>query len=143
MSYDTTDPAGARARLDSGDWIYLDVRSIPEYEAGHVPGAYNVPLLHLTPHGMEPNDDFVAVVERRFGKDAPIVVGCKVGGRSARACDLLASRGYTRLANMDGGFSGRYDPLGRHVQAGWSELSYPVSEEPVEGRTYRELSAEE
>ena len=27
-------------------YAYIDVRSIPEYEAGHPAGAHNVPLLH-------------------------------------------------------------------------------------------------
>ena len=27
--------------------IYLDVRSVPEFEAGHAPGAINIPLKQL------------------------------------------------------------------------------------------------
>src|SRR4051812_21955325 len=39
-------PREAAALLADG-WAYLDVRSIPEFEQGHPPGAVNVPLLHL------------------------------------------------------------------------------------------------
>ena len=141
MSYRTTRPAEARALLEGENWSYLDVRTVEEYEAGHVPGAFNIPLLHATPAGMQPNPDFLAVVEHAFSKNARLVVGCKVGGRSARACDLLASAGFTSLANMDGGFSGRYDMAGRLVEQGWSGYGYPVSSSAEAGRTYRELTA--
>ncbi|MCA9595042.1 MAG: hypothetical protein KC776_17110, partial [Myxococcales bacterium] len=30
-------------------YVYVDVRSQPEFEAGHVPGSLNVPLLHMGP----------------------------------------------------------------------------------------------
>lgn len=39
--------------LCAADAVYLDVRSVPEYEAGHAPGAYNIPLLHAGPGGMQ------------------------------------------------------------------------------------------
>ncbi len=38
-------PPEAAALLAEG-WIYLDVRSIPEFDLGHPTGAVNVPLLH-------------------------------------------------------------------------------------------------
>ena len=90
--------------------------------------------------GMEPNDDFVQVVEKHFAKDHKLVVGCKIGGRSARACDLLASLGYTSLANMDGGFSGRYDEIGRLVQEGWAGCGFPHTIDAEDGRSYDELT---
>ena len=36
-------------------------------------------------------------------KDRPIVVHCHHGGRSARAVELLAQRGFTRVENLKGG----------------------------------------
>ena len=39
-------PTEAAALVNEG-WIYLDVRSIPEFELGHPAGAVNVPLLHM------------------------------------------------------------------------------------------------
>ena len=53
-------PAEAKALLDEG-YVYVDVRSIPEFDAGHPRGAYNVPLNHQGPNGMQPNPDFLAV----------------------------------------------------------------------------------
>ena len=77
------------------DLIYLDVRSVPEFEAGHAVGAINIPLMHFAPGaGMSPNQDFSAVVDAVLAKDTKIVVGCKTGGRSARACELMSQRGF-------------------------------------------------
>ena len=39
-------PPEASTLLGEG-WVYLDVRSIPEFDDGHPPGAANVPLLHF------------------------------------------------------------------------------------------------
>ena len=79
---------------------YLDVRSIPEFEAGHPEGAFNVPLAHLGPNGMAPNTEFMTIMERRFPKDAKIVVGCKSGGRSLQAATILLSSGYTDVIDQ-------------------------------------------
>jgi rhodanese-related sulfurtransferase len=141
MSYETIDPRTAHQRLAAEkDLVYLDVRSVQEFEQGHPEGAFNVPIAMLTEHGMEPNDEFLAVVERRFGKDQAMVVGCKMGGRSARACEVLAAAGFTRLANMDGGFSGRPGG-GEAVSRGWSGCGLPVAATPRKGATWGELSS--
>jgi len=97
-------PKEASDLLAAG-WTYVDVRSIPEFEQGHPPGAYNVPLLHFLPgRGMQPNPEFGAVFGKRFQKGDKIVLGCKAGPRSLRAAELLASMGYTELVDVVGGF---------------------------------------
>ena len=56
------------------EYVYLDVRSVGEFEAGHPPRAINIPIAHLTPGaGMSPNPDFAAVVEATLPKDAKLV----------------------------------------------------------------------
>lgn len=122
--------------------IYLDVRSIPEFEEAHPVGAINVPLLHFAPGmGMIPNDDFVGVVEANLPKDAKILVGCKTGGRSARACDLLAQAGYQNIANVRGGFLGVVDHFGRLLEPGWSMLDLPVCKSCKAESHYESLSS--
>jgi len=125
-------PQEAKTLMDEG-YVYLDVRSIPEFEKGHPEGAYNVPLLHMGAAGMAPNADFTAVVERHFPKDAKLVVGCKMGGRSAQACQLLESRGYTSLVDQKGGFEGQPG------NPGWSPAGLPVSTQAGAERTYEKL----
>jgi rhodanese-related sulfurtransferase len=106
--------------------IYLDVRSVPEFEAGHPPRAINIPIMHFAPGaGMSPNPDFTAVVEANLPKSAKLVIGCKSGGRSARACEVMSQMGYTDVANVRGGFVGAMDNLGRVTEPGWSMRSLP------------------
>src|ERR1700690_805157 len=94
-------PPEAAALLADG-WSYVDVRSIPEFGAGHPTGAFNVPLLHFGNGRMSPNPDFQSVISSNFGKDAKIVVGCKAGGRSLQAAGLLEAAGYTSVVDMRG-----------------------------------------
>jgi rhodanese-related sulfurtransferase len=127
-------PQEAKALLDEG-WTYVDVRSIPEFEKGHPTGAYNVPLLHMGPAGMSPNADFAAVMQKAFPKDARLVVGCKMGGRSAQASQMLESLGYTSVVDQKGGFEGQPG------NPGWSPAGLPVATQAEPGRTYEGLRA--
>jgi rhodanese-related sulfurtransferase len=122
--------------------IYLDVRSVPEFEAGHAAGAINIPLMHFSPGvGMSPNEDFGSVVEAALSKDAKLVVGCKTGGRSARACELMSQMGFTNVTNMRGGFGGMTDNTGRLVEPGWSTLNLPTCTACDENARYEALAA--
>ena len=122
--------------------IYLDVRSVPEFEAGHPQGAINIPLLHFAPGlGMSPNEDFPAVVEANLPKEATIIVGCKSGGRSANACQIMSQIGYRDVTNMRGGFGGAADMSGRVIEPGWAMLELPVSIEAADGADYQSLAA--
>ena len=124
------------------DYIYLDVRSVPEFEAGHPPRAINIPIAHLTPGaGMSPNSDFAAVVEATLPKNAKLLVGCKSGGRSARACDIMTQLGYTDVANVRGGFVGAMDNFGRVTEPGWSMLNLPTCSQCADDAAYEALAA--
>ncbi|KAK9801979.1 hypothetical protein WJX73_005818 [Symbiochloris irregularis] len=106
--YEAREMMGAGAR-------YLDVRTTEEYSAGHAPGALNVPVFNAEGGRMKPNPDFVSKVEQDFPeKDQQLVLGCKVGKRSAMALQMLAEQGYTNLSNIGGGFDV------------WSEEGLPV-----------------
>jgi rhodanese-related sulfurtransferase len=131
-------PIEADALLKEG-WTYLDVRSIPEFEGGHPAGAVNVPLLHMAGGRMAPNPAFKAVVEGNFAKDAKLVVGCKMGGRSAQAAALLEAAGFSSIIDVRGGWSGERDNMGRVACAGWAESGLPVEASAPPERTYAEL----
>ena len=75
MSHQTSDPAGARELLQGEEpWILVDVRTVEEFEEGHVPGAYNVPFGFKGPMGLEPNPRFLEVMQRLFASDARLVL---------------------------------------------------------------------
>ena len=131
---DQIPPDAAQGILEGdSEAVYLDVRSVPEFEKGHPEGAYNVPIAHASPTGMSPNPDFVAVVKKHFGPDTPLVVGCKSGGRSQQACQILSGQGYTNLSNVIGGFGG--SPQSR----GWAAMGLPVASTAEEGRDWESL----
>jgi len=104
--------------------VIVDVRSIPEYVAGHPKGAYNIPYPFivqdcstLTPDGActgpgvktpQDPDVFVAAVEQAIpDKDTPIYTLCRTGHRSVLAANLLTAAGYTHVRNIWQGFVGQ------------------------------------
>jgi len=135
-------PVDVAARLDSEDRaVYLDVRSEQEFENGHPEGALNVPIFHFDPvtGQPQPNHQFLAVVLGTIAQDAPVYVGCASGQRSFQAATLMQSAGYEIVVNVDGGFSGKHDPVGTVVQQGWVECGLPTSNGDGDERSYSDL----
>jgi len=143
MAIKQTNSSDAHARLQAdATVVYLDVRTESEFERGHAPNAINVPIVFLDPGApARPNPDFVAVVSRTLTPDQEIIVGCQVGGRSQRACEVLAQAGYANLANVQGGFGGARDRAGNIVAKGWLDYGLPVENGQPEGRSYADLKA--
>ena len=122
--------------------VYIDVRTVREFVAGHPQSALNVPVAFPDPaQGMVMNQDFVRVVQANFSKDKKIIVGCQAGPRSDAAARLLQEAGYQDVSSMEGGFGGMRDPFGRVIAPGWSSLGLPVSQENGEGVSYESLAA--
>lgn len=83
----------------------LDVRMPDEYEEGHVPGAFLIPLPELPERVGE-----LADIE------GELLVICKLGGRSAKACEFLATHGL-QVINVAGG-TDAWIELGNTVVSG-------------------------
>ncbi len=130
-------PEEAAALMSQGH-VYVDVRSEPEFEAGHPEGALNVPLLNAGPVGLAPNPDFLKVMESAFGKDEPLVIGCKAGGRSKKASELLARAGFSQLSDQVAGFDAGKDAFGRPLP-GWSRTALPVAQGKPAGQSYEDV----
>ncbi|MEK7731255.1 MAG: rhodanese-like domain-containing protein, partial [Planctomycetota bacterium] len=133
----------AKRLLDSGGFVYLDVRTVPEFVNGHAPSALNIPVVEVNPQigAMELNEKFLGVVAANIPPDAQLIVGCRTGGRSATACEMLALAGYKNLRNLVGGYAGITDPTGQVVQEGWSTLGYPIERGDGGAKSYLSLSA--
>lgn len=124
------------------DCVYIDVRTVHEFCAGHPQGAVNIPIAFPDPgRGMALNQDFLKVVEGQFSKEKKIIVGCQAGPRSEAAARMLMEAGYQDVSNMQGGFGGMRDPFGRVIAPGWSSLGLPVSQENGAGVSYESLAA--
>jgi len=91
-----------KQKLDRGDqFVLIDVREPHEYKIASIPGAKLIPLGEFPKHVDE------------FAKDAEIVIHCKSGGRSARACGILRQAGFAHVRNVVGGilaWSDKVDP---------------------------------
>ncbi|HUR95388.1 MAG TPA: MBL fold metallo-hydrolase [Gemmatimonadales bacterium] len=71
----------------------LDVRSRAEWNAGHLPGALNVPLGELS-----------ACIET-ISTDRPVIVHCQTGARAAIAASLLHANGRPAVRLYGGGYA--------------------------------------
>jgi rhodanese-related sulfurtransferase len=86
-----------KKRLDAGEkMILVDTREDSEWDAGHIPGA-----IHLG-KGIIERDIEVAIPD----PNAPIVLYCGGGFRSALAAENLQRMGYKNVLSMDGGWRG-------------------------------------
>ncbi|MCZ7529144.1 MAG: molybdopterin-synthase adenylyltransferase MoeB [Acidimicrobiia bacterium] len=94
------DPAEAEERIETA--TFLDVREQDEVDQGVVPGAVHIPRGHLESQ----------VENRLTDRDAPVVVYCAGGVRSAFAARTLEELGYTDVVSMAGGY-GRWKDEGR------------------------------
>jgi len=80
-------------RLYNDDALGLDVREDKEFAAGHIPKARHIPLGQLSGR----------LQELEKFKAKPILVTCRSGQRSARACRLLKKSGFETVYNQAGG----------------------------------------
>jgi molybdopterin/thiamine biosynthesis adenylyltransferase/rhodanese-related sulfurtransferase len=86
-------PAEAEAELDRA--TFLDVRELDEFEQGMIPGSVFIPRGHLESQAEN----------KLTNRDAPIVIYCAGGTRSAFAAKTLSDLGYSDVVSMAGGFS--------------------------------------
>ncbi len=106
-------------------YTYVDVRSESEFAEGRPEGAVNVPWMKDGPIGMVENEAFLPTMEARFAKDVPLVVGCKGGARSAKACAALHSAGYTAVLDQRAGWDGARGTFGEITEPGWKRAGLP------------------
>jgi len=83
-------------------FVFIDVRTVEEFQAGHIEGAHLIPLQVLADHLAD------------IPKDKQVYVYCHSGNRSAKAATLLAGKGFKNIENIVGG-----------IEA-WKSAGYPV-----------------
>ena len=130
MDVKRIDPEEARGLLDSEEgYTYLDVRTVEEFAAGHVPAAVNIPVVEKNPMGpgLVPNPDFSSQVEQQFDKDRKIITLCLRGVRSMHAATMMMGLGYTEVVDMQGGYDAEMDARGNVVVEGWARRNFPTT----------------
>ena len=102
--YQSLDPARLQALLQGALPPQLvDVRSAAEIARGAIAGARHIELSALPARAAE------------LDLEAPCVLYCLSGARSAQGCAYLAQRGFQRLYHLDGGI------------AAWAKAGLPVT----------------
>jgi rhodanese-related sulfurtransferase len=90
----TVDVITLNSWLEAEEVVILDVREPYEYQEGHIDGAMNLPLSTI----------LVKIDQIKAIKGKKLVLQCKVGGRSMRACQLLQVEGFEHdVWNLEGG----------------------------------------
>ena len=114
-------PPEAREEIDSGAAVVIDVRDPERFEAGHLPGAANVPSGESARDAHEAS--YAEAVEQAgAAPDQRLILFCGQGNRSARTADALRNEhGYTNVASVIGGAKL------------WSDLGYPIEGEITVG----------
>ncbi len=70
----------------------IDVRTPGEYQAGHIPGAINIPLQEFQGR----------IAELSAFRDGEVVLYCELGMRASRGGRWLESQGFEELRFLDG-----------------------------------------
>jgi rhodanese-related sulfurtransferase len=122
----------AHALMKHEGYLYLDVRTVQEFDEGRPTGAVNVPWVVSGPSGMVANAAFLEQVERVLGRQSRIVVGCASGVRSLSAATLLMESGFVHVVEQRAGMAGVRDGFGRVRERGWRDEGLPTVDSSAE-----------
>ena len=86
--------------LKQDDVQLVDVRTVAEYKKGSIAKAQNIDFL---------SDSFENDIIL-LDKTKPVIVFCQKGGRSARCAKKMKDLGFTKIYDLDGGYS-KWEPV--------------------------------
>ncbi|PKG81923.1 rhodanese-like domain-containing protein [Colwellia sp. 75C3] len=75
--------------------IVLDVRTVEEFEQGHIPNAVNIPHKQLE----------ARLAELSGAKNTQVVIYCRSGRRAEVAKQVLVKSGFNQLDHLSGDFN--------------------------------------
>jgi rhodanese-related sulfurtransferase len=75
------------------DVLILDVREDKEYQQRYIKDSIHIPLSQLSSR----------IDELSKYKNNNIIIGCRSGSRSGRACSMLKKKGFEKVQNLRGG----------------------------------------
>ena len=98
-------PLEAVQIMNHEESVMVDVREDSEFRDGHIQDAVHIPLGKFA--------ERMGELDTHKGK--AIIVGCRSGHRSARACGILRKQGFERVYNLRGGIMA------------WQSANLPIS----------------
>ncbi len=84
-----------KENLSSNEYIVFDVRTVEEYQAGHIEGSKCLNFKGET---------FDATLEQ-LPKNYKYMIYCQSGGRSAKALEKMKEAGFVHVLELEGGYS--------------------------------------
>ncbi|MDX8394051.1 MAG: molybdopterin-synthase adenylyltransferase MoeB [Mariprofundales bacterium] len=105
MTKDDINPKELQALREQSPKLFIvDVRENNELQICKIDGTVHIPLGSIAEQYLQ------------IPKDEPVVVHCKLGGRSAQAMSFLQSKGYTQVKNLAGGIIAWIDDIDNSLQ---------------------------
>ena len=95
QGYKELTPAEAVMMINKEDALILDIREANDRKQGSIIGAKHIALSTLPKK----------VNNLSENKDRPILVFCKMGNLSSKACKLLLKNNYTKVFGLKGGIN--------------------------------------
>ena len=84
-----------KEKLDSGEYVLIDVRTQKEYDEKHIDGSEVIDIQQ---------SNFLEKINK-LDKDKKYLVYCGVGGRSNKALNQMVNEGFNEVYDLDGGMS--------------------------------------
>lgn len=84
-----------KENLATGEYIVFDVRTVDEYQSGHIDGAKSLDFL---------GEGFDATI-KNLPKNYKYMIYCKSGGRSAKALEKMKNAGFVHVLELEDGYS--------------------------------------
>ncbi|MFY0673152.1 MAG: rhodanese-like domain-containing protein [Bacteroidia bacterium] len=91
--FETISPVDWKETFEKEKGKIVDVRTADEFEDSFIEGAVNIDY----------NLPTFAVTIEKLGKVTPLFLYCRSGARAKNAMDLLQSKGFEKVYNLDGG----------------------------------------
>jgi rhodanese-related sulfurtransferase len=99
------DPTAAIRLMNNDDAVVVDVREAKDFDNGHIKKARNIPMSSL-------NSQLDNLAK---DKNKPVLVYCRSGNISGKACRMLKKTGFSNVHNLAGGITG------------WQEANLPLT----------------
>jgi len=82
--------------------VVMDVRTVTDFNNGHLLGAINVPVLPPSPFNTAALTAWINSPEGQSHKNDEIIVYCATGARANVSATILEQNGFTKVYNMTG-----------------------------------------
>ena len=87
-------PQEAYEKIETGNGVLVDVRETDELLQSRGPITVHAPLSSFRPD---------LLLEQNLKHNDVLFLICRVGGRSAQACEILVNAGFKNVYNVEGG----------------------------------------